>query len=73
MSTSHDDYLKFFAMKTLPKIHGEPDYPQLKTLKDHLKANASRVTSELGGGGHGHLGLILTPVEYVTVSPVPYI
>ena len=50
MSDSHDDFTKYFATKILPRIHGEPDYPQLKTLKDHLKANASRITSNLGGG-----------------------
>ena len=72
MSELHDNYLKFFATKILPKIHGEIDYPQLKTLKDHLKANASRVTSELGGGAHGHLGLVLLPAEYLTVSATPY-
>ena len=73
MTDSNVDYTTYFATKTLPRIHGEPDYPQLKILKDHLKANASRVTSELGGGGHGHLGLILTPAEYATVSGTPYI
>ena len=55
------DYTTFFAVKVLPQIHGEPTYVQLKNLKDLLKANAARVTSELGGGAHGHLGLILTP------------
>ena len=63
-STTNIDYTTFFAVKVLPRIHGEPDYVQLKNLRDLLKANASRVTSELGGGGHGHLGLILTPAEY---------
>ena len=50
------DYTTFFAVKVLPKIHGEPDYVQLKKLKDLLKANATKVTSDLGGGAHGHLG-----------------
>lgn len=73
MNDSNIDYTTFFTTKTLPRIHGEPDYPQLKTLKDLLKENASRVTSDLGGGGHGHLGLILSPTEYATVSPTPYV
>ena len=27
----------------------------------------------MGGGAHGHLGLVLTPGEYALVSPVPYV
>ena len=73
MTETQIDYTKYFAVKELPKIHGEPDYIQLKQLKDYLKANATRVSSELGGGAHGHLGLILTDAEYTNVSPVPYV
>ena len=29
-----------FEYQTLPKIPGEPDYEQLKILKDKLKTNA---------------------------------
>ena len=72
MSESHNNFFKFFATKILLKIDGEPDYFQLKTLKDHLKANATRFPSDLGGGAHGHLGLVLSPVEYATLSATPY-
>ena len=45
------DYAKtYFLHQTLTKIQGEPDYSTLKILKKELKANASRVTSDLGGG-----------------------
>ena len=67
------NYTKKFEVDTLPRIHGEPEYSKLKALKDLLKANASRVGSDLGGGAHGHLGLILTPAEYATVSATPYV
>ena len=67
------DYTKLFEVSNPPKIYGEPDYESLKKLKDILKANASRISSELGGGGHGHLGLILTANEYATVSNTPYV
>ena len=72
-NSSNIDYTTFFAVKVLPKIHGEPNYVNLKNLRDHLKANASRVTSELGGGAKGHLGLILTALDYTLVSPTPYV
>ena len=62
------NYTKKFEVDMLPRIHGKPDYSKLKVLKDLLKTNASRVSSDLGGGAHGHLGLILTPLEYATVE-----
>ena len=67
------NYSKLFEIASPPRIYGEPDYERLKKLKDILKSNASRITSELGGGGHGHLGLILSANEYTGVSNVPYI
>ena len=73
MTEQKQDFVTLFEYPTLPKIHGEPDYPQLKDLKDKLKTNATKITSDLGGGGHGHLGLVLTPAEYATVSAVPYV
>ena len=33
-----------------------------------MKANESSVTSALGGGANGHLGLMLTQPEYAFVS-----
>ena len=67
------DFTKLFEYATLPKIHGEPDYDQLKTLKDKLKANATKIPSDLGGGNFGHLGLVLSPAEYTNVSAVSYV
>ena len=45
------DYTTYFEFPTLPRIHGEPTYEQLKDLKDKLKTNAAKITSDLGGGG----------------------
>ena len=73
MSAHQVDYSRLFEVQDVPKIHGEPDYESITKLKDILKANASRITSELGGGGHGHLGLILSALEYGAVSHIPYI
>ena len=47
----------------------------LKKIKDELKTNASQVTSNLGGGAFGHLGLIFnatgicTDISYSYVRP----
>ena len=72
MTSETADFLALFEYRTLPKIHGEPDYSQLKNLKDKLRTNALKITSDLGGGAHGHLGLVLLPTEYENASATPY-
>ena len=71
MSSSHripsvkDTY---FQHKMLTKIHGKPTYESLQNVSTELKANASSVPSTLGGGGNGHLGLLLSNARYFTVA-----
>jgi hypothetical protein len=57
----------YFQHKVLTKIHGQPSYQSLQTVSTELKANASSVPSTLGGGRHGHLGLLLSPARYITL------
>ena len=61
----------FFKYKTPTPIHGAPTNKTLKRLKAELRANASSVESELGGGDHGYLGLVLTNMEYASIQPTP--
>ena len=52
------------AFPETPSPHtGAPTYLSLKSLRDTLKANASSVKT-LGGGVHGHLGVILPHATY---------
>ena len=70
MSGSVVDYAGiFFEFPVLTKIHGVPTQPSLENMKQQLMANAQSVTSDLGGGQYGHLGLVLTAVEYAELSP----
>ena len=39
----------------------------LKRLKLELQANASSVETDLGGGNHGYLGLVLKDAEYAII------
>ena len=61
-----------FQYPVLTKIHGAPTYQTLTKLKKEIQANAKSVNCNLGGGAHGHLGLVLKPEEYATVSATPY-
>ena len=51
------------------KIDGQPTYETLSTLRDTLKANAASVECTIGGGAHGHLGLIVPSAVYNTIVP----
>ena len=71
--SSNIDYAKTnFDYQVLTKIVGTPTYEDIKKIKDELKANAASVPSDLGGGAHGHLGLVLDATEYVAVTTTPY-
>ena len=73
MSSTNIDYIAiYFELRTLTRIHGEPNCESLKTLKTEIKTNATQVKSDLGGGQHRNLGLVLTPAEYAAVSIVSY-
>ena len=53
----------------MTKIHGEPSFDSLRTLRNQVKANAGSVTTHLGGGALGYLGFLLSPAEYNRVAP----
>ena len=50
----------YFQHPVLTKVHGEPTYDALQQIATQVKANAAAVPSQLGGGNHGHLGLVYT-------------
>lgn len=62
----------YFEKKDLTPIHGEPTPDSLLHLKNELKTNARSVPSNLGGGTHGHLGLVLSPDTYALLSNIPF-
>ena len=72
--TTNIDYEKTnFVYSDLTNIQGQPTYDLLKKIKEELTSNAASVPSDLGGGGHGHSGLVLTAAEHALLSPVPYV
>ena len=67
--TNIDYAATYFQISKLTPIHGEPDFSSLRVLRDELKANAGSVTTTLGGGHLGYLGLLLSPEDYNRVAP----
>ena len=77
MSTTQYDIDKIIAQFEILQctpILDRPNFRNLIQLKNELKANAGSIKTTLGGGAHGHLGLVLTPTEYATICPnTPFI
>ena len=69
---SIEDFTNAFPTQLTPIVE-ELTYATLKTLKDHLKANATSVSTTLGGRNHGYLGLIISPATYAIISLMAFI
>ena len=74
MTTNMVDYRNtVFEHPTVTKIHGEPTFEGIRTIHKELMINAQTVYSDLGGGAHGHLGLVLSPRRYALLSNADYV
>ena len=69
MSSTNTDVSVHFTYPTLDKIHGEPSYESLKTIKQQLKANAQSLGPQTN---YGYLGLVLSPQEFQQISNVAF-
>jgi hypothetical protein len=69
---SAQDFYDGFISHPSP-IQGQPTYADLNLLRTHLYKEAARVPSTLGGGACGHLGLIMDPALYTSVSATPWV
>jgi hypothetical protein len=66
-----EDIVSGMEYQDLTVINGRPNYENVNTIRRQIYANAASVDS-LRGGPHGHLGQIMTPVTYLTVTATPY-
>jgi hypothetical protein len=54
------------------KIHGQPTNQDITTLKKELISLAASIPSRLGGGNHGHAGIIVEAAKYLTMAGVAF-
>jgi hypothetical protein len=54
-------------------INHEPTFEDIQVTTPLLNASAISITSMAGGGVHGNLGIIMTQVEYATISTSPWV
>jgi hypothetical protein len=63
-----DEITRAFPFQTSPKVNGQPTYETITTIHSKLKVNATTIPTPLGGGRHGHLGLILPNTTYKEIT-----
>ena len=66
--SSVESVIESFPNSTISKIEGEPDFQSIKSIEKLIITNASSCESELGGGQHGMLGLVIPPERYHTIT-----
>ena len=74
LNTNIDYKNQVFELPELTKIYGEPSTPTLIELRDEIRCNAQSVTTTLGGGMYGHLGLVMSDAAYQLLpDTAPYV
>jgi hypothetical protein len=67
-ASTPDELIAGFPYSSLPKVTGEPTFEDLKVIRRLLNTNVMSVYSYVGGGRHGHLGIIMTNEEYFAIA-----
>ena len=58
--------------ETVTKIHGQPTNNDLTILEKELIAILANIPTTLGGGNHGHAGILMDPARYLQVTGVAF-
>ena len=54
--------------ETVTKIHGQPTSHDLTNLEKEIISILANIPTTLGGGNHGHIGVIMDPTDYSTMT-----
>jgi hypothetical protein len=54
--------------ETVIKIHGQPTSHDLTILEKEIITILANIPTSLGGGNYGHVGIIMKPTEYSTMT-----
>jgi hypothetical protein len=68
-----EEFVNGFPNPVLPEIDNKPTFEDIQVTTRLLNANVISVPSMAGGGAHGHLGIIMTQVEYAAISATPWV
>jgi hypothetical protein len=68
-----EETINGFPNPAPPKIDTEPTLEDILITTRLLNANAISIPSMEGGDAHGHIGIIMTQVEYAAISASPWV
>eukprot|EP00957_Ditylum_brightwellii_P117420 8955901-Ditylum_brightwellii.AAC.1 len=63
-----DDMKVRFPNKSITQLDGEPNYDSINALCMQLYSNAGTIPTGLSGERYGHIGLVMDPALYTTLS-----
>jgi len=63
-----ESIIESFPVSTIQCIEGESGFTSIKEIEKIIVTNASSIESELGGGQHGLLGLVVSTARYNTIT-----
>ena len=68
-------YYKYtlFERSNLTPIRGKPTFETLHKIRNEIKENTKTVYSNIGGGAHGHIGLVPTEAKYAIIYPTTFV
>jgi hypothetical protein len=70
--TTAEEFHSGFIAQAI-KITGEPCYNDIRQLRTVIYENAASYNTPLGGGNHGHLGMVMPALTYDNVSLTPWV
>jgi hypothetical protein len=62
-----------FPNPVLPKIDNKPTFEDIQIKTCLLNATSISIPFMVGDDAHGHLGIIMTQVEYAAISAFPWV
>ena len=72
--TSFIDYKDtLFDQANLTPIYGKLTFETLHKLQNKIKDNAKFFYSNIGGGAHGNIGLVLANAQYALILNIPFV
>ena len=62
-----------FEQSKIPPIRGETTFKAIYNIRNEIKANMKYVYSNIIGGAHGHLSLVLNHDQYAVILNTPFV
>jgi hypothetical protein len=68
----HTNIREEVQKETVAKIHGQPTNQDLTILEKEVIVILANIPMTLGGGSHGHAGILMDPARYLLIAGAPF-